>query len=152
MKQTFWKHQLEILFFWPLSTILSLSCFVVGIVMTTKKSLYRPILAMGIFLLIICIYAVFFRKETLCKITFLEEKIIVKRLNKTITTMQWFEIIDVKGNLYGNKGGRYMSFISQNNQIDVVPTKKMYNAIIEICPSNAIKNKINNIECFKSFH
>ena len=152
MKREFWKHQLEILFFWPLSTILSIACLIVGVVMTTKASLYWPILVLGIFLLIVCIYAIFFQQKTLCKIIFSEEEIIVKRLNKIITTMQWSEIIDVKGHLYGNKGGRYMSFISHNKQIDVVPTKKMYNAIIETCPYTNIKNIINNIECFKWFH
>lgn len=152
MKQEFWKHEGELLYFWPFCTLLSTSCLIVGIIMTIKASFYWPIIAFGVLTLFICIYAVFFEKRTLCKVIFSEEEITVKRFNKIVTTMKWSEIINVEGIYIGNKGGRYMKFVSKNNHIDVVPTQKMYNAIIEICPYQDIKNQINNIECFKWYH
>jgi energy-converting hydrogenase Eha subunit C len=152
MKQQFWIHQYEILFFWPLMGILSFACLIIGIVMTTKASLYWPILAFGTFFSIFCICTIFFQKKLLCKITFSNEEITIKRLGKNITIMKWSEVTRVEGHLYGSNGGRYMSFISQNEKIDVIPTQKMYNAIILLCPYSNIKNQINNIECFKWFH
>ncbi len=153
MKKGFWTHQLELLFFWSLSTILSLSCLIVGIVMTTiDQSVYWPIIVIGVYSTLICIYAIFFDKKTLCKVIFSEEEIILKRLNKIITIMKWSDIIEVKGCLYGNRGNAYISFISNNKQIDFVPTKKMYDTIIELCPSPNLKYEINNIEYFKGFH
>ena len=66
--------------------------------------------------------------------------------------MKWSDIIDVKGYPYSNKGAYYMSFISKNDQIEFEPTKKMYDTIIELCPSPNLKYEINNIEYFKGFH
>ena len=153
MKQEFWKHQYEILFFWPFMSVLSFSCLITGIIMTTKDALvYWPIIVFGSFCLIFCACAIFLQKKLLCKIIFSEEDIVVKRFGKNITTMKWSEVIHVEGHLYGSHGGRYMSFISQNGKIDVVPTQKMYNSIIELCPYTNIKDDIKNIECFKWFH
>lgn len=152
MKREFWKNQLEILFFWPFMIFLSIVCFITGIVMTTKASLYWPILVMGAFALIFCVLTVFIQKKLLCKVVFSEEEIVVKRLGKIVTLMKWAEINRVEGHLYGSSGGRYMTFVSRNEKIDVVPTQKMYNAIIALCPYPSIKSQINNIDCFKWFH
>ena len=152
MEQEFWKHQYEILFFWPFMGVLSIACLITGIVMTTKASIYWPILVFGTFFSIFCVCTIFFQKKLLCKITFSNEKITVKRLGKTITSMKWSEVTRIEGRLYGSNGGRYMSFISLNGKIDVVPTQKMYNTIISVCPYPSLKNEINSIDCFKWFH
>ena len=151
MKKEFWAHQFGVLFIIPLATISSVSFLIFGIVMTTKELGYWSIIAMGVLLTSLCIYTIFFQKKTLCKVIFSEEEIILKRLNKIITIMKWSDIIDVKGYLYG-KGAYYMSFISKNDQIEFEPTKKMYDTIIELCPSPNLKYEINNIEYFKGFH
>lgn len=153
MKKEFWAHQFIVFFVAPLFMILSIICLIFGIVMTAIKGLdFSPLIFIGVFLISLCIYAIFFDKKTLCKIIFSKEEIILKRLNKTITIMKWSDIIDVKGYPYSNKGAYYMSFISKNDQIEFEPTKKMYDTIIELCPSPNLKYKINNIEYFKWFH
>ena len=153
MKKEFWAHQFIVFFVAPLFMILSIICLIFGIVMTAIKGLdFSPLIFIGVFLISLCIYAIFFDKKTLCKVIFSEEEIILKRLNKIITIMKWSDIIEVKGCLYGNRGNAYISFISNNKQIDFVPTKKMYDTIIELCPSPNLKYEINNIEYFKGFH
>ena len=153
MKQEFWINQYGILFLWPLMIILSYGCFTTGIIVTIVIGAYHwPIVLFGGFCLIYSILAVLLYKKTLCKVVFSEEEIVVKRLGDIIATIKWSEIISVEGYLYGSSGAYYMSFISRKEKIDVLPTKKMYNAIIALCPYPSIKNEINNIDCFKWFH
>ena len=124
MKQEFWKHEVELLFFWPFCTLLSTFWLIFGIIKTIKASFYWPIIAFGVLTLFICIYAVFFQKKTLCKVIFSEEEITVKRFNKIVTTMKWSEIINVEGVYLGSKGANYMTFFPKNNHIYVFPTQK----------------------------
>lgn len=152
MKQEFWMYQYEILFFWPFIWVISLACLLTGIVMTLKSPMYWPILVFGAFCLIFCICIIFFQKKLLCKVVFSNEGITIKRLGKILTTMQWIEVLHIEGHLYGSNGGRYMSFISQSERIDVVPTKKMYNTIMLMCPNSKIKKELESIECIKCFH
>ncbi|MBQ3158775.1 MAG: hypothetical protein IJB98_03685 [Clostridia bacterium] len=151
MKKEFWKHQIEILFCWPFFTILSISGIVIGILLTIRETYYWPILFFSLLIFLICIYAIFFQEKTLSKIIFTEQEIIVKRFSKILISIKWSEISEIKGSYYG-RSARYMTFFSYKNKIDVVPTKKMYDAIISICPYDHLKSMINNIEQFKWFH
>lgn len=153
MKQEFWKHQYEILFFWPLMIILSYGWFITGIVVTIViESYHWPLIFFGGLYLISCILVVFLQKKILCKVVFSKEEIVVKRLGDILVTIKWSDIISVEGRYHGSNGGRYMSFISRKEKIDVVPTPKMYKAIIALCPYPSFIREINSIDCLKCFH
>ena len=150
MKVSFWQNWYGILFYWPLMTILSSACLVSGIVFTSiDKEIFWPLLLFGIFLTISCICIVLFHKEVLTKIVFSDKSIELKRFGKVTKCIDWLEIKEVK-QTYRGWYTVYMSFKSNKEQIDVIPTKKMYNAINVLCPN--IISMINNIEDFKWLH
>ncbi len=152
MKFEFWKHETEILFICPLMITLSSMCILVGIFLTIIISkIYWFIILLGIFCLILCIGVIFLQKKTLTKVVFTEKEIILKRLNKELTSISWSQITKVKDTPY-SRAISYLTFLTDKNQIDVVLTKKMYETIMLLCPYQDIKNQINNIECFRWFH
>lgn len=150
MKVSFWQNCYGILFFWPFMTILSSACLVSGIVFTSiDKGNFWPLLLFGIFLTICCIFIILFHKEVLTKIVFSDKSIELKRFGKVIRCIDWSDIKQVKQTYHG-RYAVYMSFISHKEQIDVIPTKKMYDVINVLCPN--IIAMINNIEDFKWLH
>ena len=151
MEKEFWKHPLDILFFWPLCALISISTIITGIILAIKSSELLPILYLGLFLIFICVLGVFVEPKTLSKVIFTDEEICVKRFNKVIASIKWCEIIEIKGYCY-SISARYMSFISSDTRIDIDPTKKMYDAIMSICPYASLRNMIEDIDMFKCFH
>ena len=154
MKKEFWVHEMSILFYWPLMIIISSILIIVGIVMTIKFTFCWPILATGLFILILCLYAIFIQKEPLSKVEFSEESIILKRFNKELQIIKWSNITEIKTISYSPfaRNANYLSFISGNKHIEIVLTKKKYQTIMILCPYENIKNQINNIDSFKWFH
>ena len=151
MKTEFWKHQVEVLFAWPLAVCLSLTCSIVGIVLTIKEVFYWPILVFGFLMLLICIYSIFFQKRTLSKVIFSESGIQVIRLKKKLMFINWNDITDVKSTPY-SRGAHYLSFVAGSSQIDITPTKKIYEAIMILYPYQGIKTMINNNYHFRSLY
>lgn len=154
MKKEFWVHEMSILFYWPLMITISSILIIVGIIMTIKFTFCWPILISGIFILILCLYAIFIKKEPLSKVEFSEDSIILKRFNKKIEIINWSDITEVKTISYSPfaRNANYLSFVSGNKHIEIVLTKKKYQTIMILCPNQNIKNQINNIDSFKWFH
>ena len=151
MKKEFWKDQFGTLFLWTFFTLISIALFAVGIVMSVIEiKTYWPILVSGMILLFICVYGIFFRKSTLSKIVFSEKEICIKRFNQISTIIKWSEVVQIKGFYYG-RSATYMTFISHNNKIECIPTKKMYDYIISICPYERLVSQIENLEQFQYF-
>ena len=151
MKNEFWKHESELKFFWSIAIIFSFAFTIMGIILIVADVSYWPILLCGLILLLSCFYALFIEKRTLSKVQFTDKTIILKRLNKVLTSIDWTQLTQVKASSC-SWGTFYLLFIAEDKQIDIVLTKKIYNAIMLICPYPQIKAEINQIEQFKHFH
>ena len=150
MKFEFWKHQPEILFIWPFMFFLASACLIVGIILPAIETFYWPLLFAGLLSFSISIYIGFCQEKTMSKVIYTENEIILKRFKKEILRVKWDDLINVKATLFSKS--YYLSFVTEDKQIDVTLTKKMYQAIMLVCPYESIKTRINNIEQFKWFH
>ncbi len=151
MKITFWKHKYELFIGAILLAIISLLFIIIGIVLIIQNHYIWPILVLGIISLILILYLLFFQKRILSKVIFSNEGIEWIWLKKRILFISWNNITDIKSSPRG-RGAEDLSLISYDNKIDVSLTKKMYDAIMILCPNQNIKNQINNIDSFKWFH
>ena len=151
MKITFWKHKYELFIGAILLAIISLLFIIIGIVLIIQNHYIWPILVLGIINLILILYLLFFQKRILSKVIFSNEGIEWIWLKKRILFISWNNITDIKSSPRG-RGAEDLSLISYDNKIDVSLTKKMYDAIMILCPNQNIKNQINNIDSFKWFH
>ena len=151
MKKEFWLCPMATLFIWPFFGTIYLTVFIVGIILTFINSECWPIILCGIILIPSSVYGIFIKEETLTKVIFSEDEICLKRFNKLIKAIKWSDVVQISGGYYG-RALSYMSFISNNEKINVVPTKKMYETILYTCPYNHLKNMIENIKQFKWFH
>lgn len=151
MKLTFWKHKYELFIGIISLVIISLSFLIAGIVLIIKNHYYWPILILGLISLILTFYILFFQKRVLSKITFSDNGIEWSWLNKRILFINWNDITNIKSSPRG-RGAEDLSIISYNDRIDISLTRKMYDAIMILCPYQNIKNQINNIDSFKWFH
>ncbi len=152
MKIEFWKHETELFIGWISLMILSSILFIGGIILSIKDiDIYWPVLLSGTIMLIISFCSLFFEKRTLSKVIFSEEGIEWKWLNKKIAFINWDDVIDVVPTPHG-RGEFDLTFVSNKCNIDLGLTKKMYKAIMQICPNPNLKMIINNIDCFKYFH
>lgn len=131
--------------------LISIILIIIGIILSIiRSSGYSGMIFCGLIPLLAMICILTFNKGLLSKIIYSENGIIWKRFKKNIMFISWEEITEIKNtpiSMYSS----YLSFISNNKQIDVELTKKMYDAIMFICPPN-IKLQINDLEAFKCFH
>ena len=151
MKTKFWKHQFGILFFWPFMSIIALAIVLAGLILTLKNTAYLGLLVGGLIPLVIIIGELIFDRRVLSKVEFSEDGIKCYRLKKQITYIRWSEITDVK-DISVARGHRYLRFVAENKKLDVDLTKKMYEAIIALCPYPNLKVLINDIPCFEYLH
>ena len=68
-----------------------------------------------------------------------------EEMKKEISKISWSEVTDVDSVPVG-KGRFYLSFISNKQEISVDITKKMYKALVQLCPNFNIIMKINQKE------
>lgn len=151
MKVEFWNHKFELFIGGTIIAILTIATFLIGLILPFLNYNYLPILVMGIILMILAIYIFFIDKRMLSKVVYSEEGIECKWLKKTIACFKWSEITDIKAVHHG-KAPDNLSFISGDQHIDVGLSKKMYDAIMIVCPCPNIKFQIKNLEQFKYLH
>ncbi len=151
MKVVFWKHHTELFWGGTIIIFLALSFFIIGLIFTILNMNYFPILLVGIILCILALNMFFCEKRTLSKVIYSEEGIEWKWLNKSIDYIKWSEITDVKAISHGATVYN-LSFIARDRHIDVGLTKKMYNAIMIVCPEPNIKFQIKSLREFKHLH
>ena len=147
MKISFWKHTTELIYCIFMTTL----CFVMAIISIILKWYWLG-KAVFIGMTAICVIILFALKRLLSKVNFSEEGIEWTRFKKQIAFIRWDEITDVQ-ETSRSRNLKWLTFIDKDKRIDMeVPTKKMYNAIIEICPEPNIRMMINEINSLKYFH
>ncbi len=148
MEYKFWKHAPLILIAIPVLYISSVIFLIVGSIYFNELWL---MIVIGLFILILGFFLIFFDKKYLSKISYTEEGVAWTWLNRNIIFFKWDEITDVKATSYSWTSS-YLTFVIGEQQINIDLTKKMYNTIMDICPNPNIKMMINNIYCFRGYH
>ena len=148
MEYKFWKHAPLILIAIPVLYISSVIFLIVGSIYFNELWL---MIVIGLFILILGFFLIFFDKKYLSKISYTEEGVAWTWLNRNIIFFKWDEISDIKITPY-SRTSCYLTFVIGEQQINIDLTKKMYNTIMDVCPIPNIKMLINNIEKFKCFH
>lgn len=87
----------------------------------------------------------FEEKRMPSKVIFSEVGIVWLLLKKPVTFIEWTEITEITTKSRG-RGVRDLSFIAGDKRIDVSLTKKMYDAIMIICPEPNIKMDIKELK------
>ncbi len=151
MKTKFWNHRLELFLGGTIATLLSISIFIVGIILTIINKIYFPLIIIGILMIIIIIYSYFIDKRMLSNVIFSDNGIECRWLKKKVDFVKWEEITDVKAVPHGI-AIHNLSFIVGNKHINVGLSKKMYNTIMLICPETNLKLQIKNLKEFKHLH
>ena len=151
MEIKFWAHEFELLFFYPFFLAISFAIFLAGLILMFTDLSFYPLMLMGLVFLIILICSLFFDKRPLSKVVITENYIALERMKKEISKISWSEVTDVDSVPVG-KGRFYLSFISNKQEISVDITKKMYKALVQLCPNFNIIMKINQMNEFKWLH
>lgn len=112
---------------------------------------YWPMTIIGFIFLAVIIITIFVIKRLLSKVSFSDEGIKITRFRKVCNFFRWDEIIKVE-EIPRSHVLSWLSFVSENEHIDVELNARMYKTIMSICPNQNVKNMINQIECFKCFH
>lgn len=150
MKVEFWKHELEFKF-----DIIFGTLFLIGVItfsiLTIKFHYLWPMIFLFSFCFLLNLILLFENENILTKISFSNEGIECRRFGKQTYYLKWNNITDIKEKPSGKTIG-YLIFISGEKFLNIYLTKKMYKAIMVICPSEQIKAKINSIERYKCFH
>ena len=146
MKVTFWKHKFELIAFFVVLMPMVLALFIAGLVMIILDAEnFWPLFLMGIVSLLGSIFVLFEEKRMPSKVIFSEVGIVCLLLKKTVTFIEWTEITEIATKSRG-RGARDLSFIAGDKRIDVTLTKKMYDAIMIICPEPNIKMDIKELK------
>ncbi len=151
MKTRFWKHEFEILFVYPLFFAISFAIFLAGTILMFSSISFLPLMLVGLIFLILITCSILFNKRLLSKVIYSKEYIKQERLKKEIKRIYWNEIIDIDSIPVG-RGHFYLSFVSNQQQISVELTKKMYKTILQLCPNINIVTKIKQMNEFKWLH
>ena len=152
MRIKFWKNKYALCIFLPFISSASVIWIITGIcLMILKSPGYGGMIVGGAFPLIIIMLCVIFDQRLSSKVIYSDEGIEWERFKKKILFLKWEEITEVKTtpiSMYSC----YLSFVSDKGQIDVELTKKMYDAIMYICPEPNIKIQINELQAYKWYH
>lgn len=149
MKKEFWKNWSELIVYLILVFICAILVLTFSILFINNADVLYGIIFSAI-MLIIGIACIFLQKRILTKIIFSNQGIEIKRFGKQIGFINWETLTDIQYVIHGRIG--YLSFIVKDSQLEVALTKKIYNAIMAICPYPNIKAHLNNMEELKSFH
>ena len=151
MKVKIWKHTVGF-FSIVFCIVLILIMIIISIIKVIKDYHYWAMLVLFVLFLIYFLLYLIFSKNALSKVVFSEDGIEWIRFKKQIAFIRWDEITDVLETPYG-RFTHWLTFMSGSKRIDIdVLSKKMYNAIIEICPEPNIRMMINEINSLKYFH
>lgn len=146
MKVTFWKHKFQLVVFLTVFMPIVLALFIAGLVMIILDvENFWPLFLAGIVSLLGSIFMLFEEKRMPSKVIFSEVGIVWLFLRKTVTYIEWTEITEITTKIRG-RGVRDLSFIAGDKRIDVTLTKKMYDAIMIICPEPNIKMDIKELK------
>ena len=152
MKNTFWVDAFASLILLPLYLLISTATFTTLLILSIRTSTYTTFIIIGIIILYaIGIVLTIIPKEILSKITFTEEYIKIVKFGKTKALVKWQDVLDVKG-IYRGRSTACIVFTTENCNLLVVPTKKMYQYILSICPRQGLRYTIKNLSIFSGFN
>ncbi len=129
-----WLGVVGILIF-PLA---SLALAVVGLVMYLETDAYYMLL-IGCIMFIVCTLA-FLTK--LSRVILTGEGIELKYGKKQLVYIKWFDVTKVDVSMLPRTW--YLIFFSDEKRIDIALSPKLYQAIMDICPSIFVKTEIDN--------
>lgn len=148
MRIEFWKHKFTLMTILIVIGSTFIGTFLLG-VFIKNESAKLPLIIISFMILLLGLFVLFKNKlNFLSKIVISEESISVKKLKKQTINIDWSEVVEVKATHYG-KGGRWLSIVSKDKQIDMDITKKIYVTIMTLCPYQSMKSMLNNVEEFK---
>ncbi len=145
-KYEFWLCGMENLIVWPLCFISCIGIIIFGIVINNEASIY-PIL-FGSFFIVYSICVILINQKILSKLILTSKGISLKRFDKILVNIDWNEVNNID-EICIAKGSKIITIQSSTSKINISPTKKIYNALIDICPYQSFKNIINNLEVCK---
>lgn len=137
MKVEFWKESGQLFIAIPCFSICSIGLIIAGIITSLI-----PMLIAGCIFLLFTLCFLFYPNYALTKVILSEEGIETKWFKMQIALIHWDEITDVKTTPKGRSWN--LSFFSNNNKIEIQPTKKIFNSIMKLCINQNVKNKIQN--------
>lgn len=148
MEVVFWKQQSKLVIGIVIASLLLITSLVLGILSLNGIVFWGCTITFFCFF-IFMIGLIFFDRNILSKLTFSEDGIKWTRFNKEIMYMNWDEIVEIKQTPAG-RATCYLTFDTGQKFMHIdVSSKKMYDAIINICPSGNIKYRIRNLDFLK---
>ena len=149
MKYEFWAYGGINILLWPTYFISCAGIFIFAIVMNDKTSIYPVII--GFIFIILGLLVIFLNPKILTKIVFTTKGVALKRYNKIIVNIDWENVIEIYEVCYAR--ANKIAYIKSNDaQIEIFPTRKIYNAIMDVCPYESFKHIFNELEAFKWYH
>lgn len=137
MKVVFWKESGQLFIAIPVFSICSIGLIIAGIITSLI-----PMLIAGCIFLLFTLCFLFAPNYALTKVILSEEGIETKWFKSQIAFIHWDDITDAKATPKGRSWN--LSFFSNNNKIEIQPTKKIFNTIMELCINPNIKNQLQN--------
>ena len=154
MKISFWRFKGDLIRTPICLLIISILLSVTGVVFIRDYDKTAGIILIcgNLFIILLVATIILFVKKYLSKITFSNNGFEITRFKKSLISYNWSDITNVKTTPYAKGHGSYLCFVIGDNKVDIQLTKKMYDAIMILCPYAGIKTMINNIGQFYYFH
>ena len=146
MKTVFFKEVLPLIF---MLIIILLFWFVIFAIAFPRVSinnvnqLHLIIAAIAIPLICIVVLLIF-PKNFLSKIVVSKEGIEWRLYKKRISFITWDEVTDVREKTVG-RGNTHIVFYRGSDKIQMEISRKLYNAIMELCENQGVKSRLRNL-------
>ena len=123
-KYEFWLHKFSPICF-SIAMTITITMYTIALFVTNNKTLLDIIMVTIVIasLIIIFIYILFIRKDTLSKIIFSNKTITLKHFGKEYLSIYWDDIVEINAYIY-NLSAKYLSFVTKNARINFHLSKK----------------------------
>ena len=145
----FWAYGGVNIITWPTYFATSIGIIIFGVSINNDASIYFIIIAVVI--TIILILSILLHPKVLDKIILTSKSITLTKFNKIISTINWEDVIEIY-EVCLVRANKIAYIKSKDAQIEIFPTKKIYNAIMDVCPYESFKHIFNELEAFKWYH
>lgn len=139
MQTIFWKEGMVKIITVSLLPLFPLSLIIAGIITSLKNNMFLILVGVGVILLLLCLCLIF-QKDIFAKVIISAIGIELKS-GKKCKHIGWHAVTDVK-TIYSGYTLRYLTFISNENSIDIFLSKKLLTSIMELCSNDEVKNRI----------
>ncbi len=148
MEFKFWKNKAELLILFPIMIVIIVGGFIAFLLLTIKNISFIPVLIIFTFSLFYILYFPFSKNSPFQKIIISDTSIKSNHFKKKTACIKWEEMSSIYLKVYINNTP-IIIFESKNNIISMQPSKKLYKAILSVCPRQDLKDMLKNIEWFK---